>query len=53
MGIIRSSFIIASLVGLFLLASPGLGAAVNCTTYEEKTLGRWQTLCSDGTRATS
>jgi hypothetical protein len=24
-----------------------------CTTYEEKTLGRLQTLCADGTRAVS
>jgi hypothetical protein len=24
-----------------------------CTTYQEKTLGRLQTLCSDGTRAVS
>jgi hypothetical protein len=49
----RSWFIIAGLPGLLGLASPSLGAAVNCTTYEEKTLGRWQTLCSDGTRASS
>jgi hypothetical protein len=48
-----SWFIIAGLVGLLALASPGLGAAVNCTAYQEKTLGRWQTLCADGTRATS
>jgi hypothetical protein len=34
------------------VASPSLGV-VRCTTYEEKTLGRWQTLCSGGTRATS
>jgi hypothetical protein len=26
---------------------------VHCTTYEEKTLGRLQTLCDDGTRAVS
>ncbi len=50
---IRSWLIIASLVGLLGLASPGLGAALNCTTYQEQTLGRLQTLCSDGTRATS
>jgi hypothetical protein len=35
----------AGLIGPLGLTSPGLGAAVNCTTYEEKTLGRWQTLC--------
>jgi hypothetical protein len=49
----RSWFIIADLAGFLGLASPSLGAAVNCTTYQEQTLGRWQTLCSDGTRATS
>jgi hypothetical protein len=26
---------------------------VRCTTYEEKTLGRLQTLCDDGTRGIS
>jgi hypothetical protein len=31
--------------------SPALAGAVRCTTYEEKTLGRLQTLCDDGTRA--
>jgi hypothetical protein len=46
-------FIIAGLVSLLGLTSPGLGAALTCTTYAEKTLGRWQTVCSDGTRATS
>jgi hypothetical protein len=44
----------ASLVALLVgLTSLGLAAALNCTTYQEKTLGRLQTLCSDGTRATS
>jgi hypothetical protein len=38
---------------LLVLASPALAAPVRCTTYEEKTLGRLQTLCDDGTRATS
>jgi hypothetical protein len=39
---------------LLTLASPALaGNPVRCTTYEEKTLGRWQTLCDDGTRAVS
>jgi hypothetical protein len=46
-------FTIAGLVGLLGLASPGMGATLNCTTYQEKTLGRLQTLCDDGTRATS
>jgi hypothetical protein len=49
----RCRFIIAGLVGLLGLASPGPEATLTCTTYEEKTLGRWQTLCSDGTRALS
>jgi hypothetical protein len=35
------------------LASPALAGPVRCTTYEEKTLGRLQTLCDDGTRAVS
>jgi len=38
---------------LLALASPALAGPVRCTTYEEKTLGRWQTLCDDGTRAVS
>jgi hypothetical protein len=45
-------FISAILIGLLGLFSPDLGAALNCTTYQEKTLGRRQTLCSNGTRAT-
>jgi amino acid transporter len=32
------------------LATPALAATTRCTTYEEKTLGRLQTLCDDGTR---
>jgi hypothetical protein len=32
------------------LASPAWAATTRCTTYEEKTMGRWQTLCSDDTR---
>jgi hypothetical protein len=38
---------------LLLLASPALAGPVHCTAYEEKTLGRLQTLCADGTRAVS
>jgi hypothetical protein len=38
---------------LLALASPTLAGPVRCTTYEEKALGRLQTLCDDGTRATS
>jgi hypothetical protein len=37
---------------LLALASPAL-AGPRCTTYEEKTLGRLQTLCDDGSRAVS
>jgi hypothetical protein len=32
---------------------PALAAPTCCTAYEEKTLGRLQTLCDDGTRAIS
>jgi len=39
---------------LLALASPALaGPSVRCTTVEEKTLGRLQTLCDNGTRAVS
>ena len=38
---------------LLLLMSPAWAGPVRCTTYEEKTTGRLQTLCDDGTRATS
>jgi len=38
---------------LMLLASPACAATSRCITYEEKTLGRLQTLCDDGTRAIS
>jgi hypothetical protein len=48
----RALFILGSLL-LLTLASPALAGPVRCTTYEEKTLGRLQTLCDDGTRATS
>jgi hypothetical protein len=40
-------------VVLLALASPALAGPVRCTTYEEKTLGRLQTLCADGSRAVS
>jgi len=33
------------------LASPALAGAVRCTTSEERSLGRWQTIYDDGTRA--
>jgi hypothetical protein len=35
------------------LASPVLAGAVRCTTYEEKSLQRWQTVCDDGTQRVS
>jgi len=38
---------------LVFLASPTLAGPVRCTAYEEKTLGRWKTLCADGTRSVS
>jgi hypothetical protein len=36
---------------LLALASPAWAGPVRCTTVEEKTLGRLQTVCDDGTRA--
>ncbi|HEX9872518.1 MAG TPA: hypothetical protein VGC99_28760 [Candidatus Tectomicrobia bacterium] len=39
---------------LLALVSPALaGGPTRCTTYQEKTLGRIQTLCDDGTRGIS
>jgi hypothetical protein len=35
------------------LANPTLAGTLQCTTYEEKTLQRWHTICDDGTRAVS
>jgi hypothetical protein len=35
------------------LASHTLADQIRCTTYEEKTMRRLQTLCSDRTRVTS
>jgi hypothetical protein len=40
-------------VVLLALATPALAGSTRCTTYAEKTLGRLQTLCDDGTRAVS
>lgn len=42
-----------ALAVLLALASPALAGPVRCTTYEEKTVRRLQTICSDGTRAVS
>src|SRR6266545_8311794 len=49
----RTTLRITGLISLMARVSPGLGAAVNCTTHQEKTLSRLQMLCSEGTRATS
>jgi hypothetical protein len=38
---------------LLALASPARAGPVRCTTVEEPTMTRLQTLCDDGTRATS
>jgi hypothetical protein len=40
------------LLGLALV-NPTLAGTLYCTTYEEKTLQRWHTICDDGTRAVS
>ena len=43
---------LAALSLLLALLSPALdGTLTRCLAYEEKTLGGWQTLCDDGTRA--
>ncbi len=43
-----------ALLRLLALALPTwAGNVVRCQSYEERTLGRLQTLCSDGSRATS
>jgi hypothetical protein len=42
-----------ALAVLLALASPALAGPVRCTTYEEKTMGRLQTVCDDGSRAVS
>jgi hypothetical protein len=39
------------LVAFLLLVCPAWAGGTRCTTYEVKSLGRLQTLCSDGTRA--
>ena len=44
--------VLANTLVLLALASPAL-AGPRCLTYEEKSLGRLQTLCDDGTRAVS
>ena len=39
------------LVAFLLLVRPALAATTRCLTYEEKSLGRLQTVCGDGVRA--
>jgi hypothetical protein len=43
----------AGTLAVLLLLGSGIALATTtrCTTYEEKSLGRLQTLCDDGTRA--
>ena len=41
------------LVAFLLLGRPALAGTPRCTTDEEPTLSRLQTLCDDGTRAVS
>jgi hypothetical protein len=41
------------LVACLLLVRPAMAGTPRCTTCEEPTLGRLQTLCDDGTRAVS
>jgi hypothetical protein len=38
---------------LLLLRPAWAGPVQHCLTYEEKSLGRWQTICDDGSRAVS
>jgi hypothetical protein len=38
---------------LLALGTPALVGTTRCSTYQEKTLNRLQTLCDDGTRAVS
>jgi hypothetical protein len=47
--------VILALILLSLLLWAGLtwAGTTRCTTYEEKTLGRLHTVCSDGTRSVS
>jgi hypothetical protein len=43
--------LIAALTLLLALVRPALAGSTRCLTYEEKSLGRLQTLCDDGVRA--
>ena len=46
-------FLALLLVALLLWVRPLWAGTPHCLTSEEKTLGRLQTLCADGTRAVS
>jgi hypothetical protein len=46
------ALVVLALVAIFLLSRP-VWSTPRCTTSQEKTLGRLQTLCADGTRAVS
>jgi hypothetical protein len=51
-GVPRRWSLLWLLLGL-TLASPAWPDTLRCTTYEEKTLQRWHTVCDDGTHAVS
>jgi hypothetical protein len=53
MDIHRLGRVLAVLLLPLAWASVALAGPVRCTTYEEQTLNRLQTLCDDGTRAVS
>jgi membrane protein implicated in regulation of membrane protease activity len=40
-------------VAFLLLVRPAMAETPRCTTYQEQTLGRLQTVCANGTRAVS
>jgi hypothetical protein len=44
---------LTSFAVLLFLASPAQAGSLRCTTYEEKSLVRLQTLCDDGGRSVS
>jgi hypothetical protein len=48
----KSPHAILALLALFLTTHAWAGST-RCLTYEERSLGRWQTVCADGTRAVS
>jgi hypothetical protein len=45
--------VLALLLAAFVPLVRPAWSAPRCTTYEERSLQRWQTVCSDGARATS